>query len=102
MIIYFPIEKIFFRLRNKKNCLEKKKIDYLYNVAYKYFLDIYLDNLAKNRIRDYHPVLYITGCKTCKYAQWNALNVMIQVINNNRVNQCYQSRKRQEEEISGK
>lgn len=102
MIILFPVEKLFFRLRNSKNSFMRKKIDYLYNVAYKYYLDIYLDNIAKRGIEDYHPVYYITGRITCRQAQWNAMCVMIQVIQNNRVNHCYISRIESERGKSGK
>ena len=103
-VLNFPLKQyfhnIFQGIRQKQNELLQKKIDYLFDEAYKFFLDEYLDRVAKEQIADLPPFFYTTGKVICSEARSNAEQVMIDVIRDGRVNQCYTKRLRQIKELN--
>lgn len=98
-VLNFPLQKFFHNmfedLRKKQNDMTKKKIDFLYNEAYKYFLDVYLDRIAKQQILDLPPFFYTTGKVICEEAKSQAEQVMLDVIADGRINHCYSKRMKQ-------
>lgn len=102
-VLNFPLRNyfhnFFIELKKKQNDITRKKIEFLYQEAYKYFLDVYLDKITKENKVDLPPFFYETGKAICAEAQSNAEQVMLDVIADNRVNQCYSKRLKQIKEL---
>lgn len=95
-IIKFPLhnffQQVFEEVKRKQNDIQRKKIEFLYKEAYRFFLDTYLMKIAKDRAIDFPAFMYEAGIVICKEAETNAKQTILNVIRDNRVNECYTRR----------
>jgi len=95
-IRFFPLNsfchQVFEEIKKKQDDIKRKKIEFLYQEAYKYFLDLYLMKTAEHHIIDLPSFLYETGRAICLEAKTNAERAVLDVIKADRVNQCYSKR----------
>ena len=96
-ILQFPLvgflARVFDEVKKKKDDIQRKKIEYLYAEAYKYYLDLYLAKTINDV--DFPQFMYETGTIICKEAKEQALKAMLEVIKDGRVNACYTKRVQQ-------
>lgn len=95
-VLKMPLKNYFHNLfedyKRKQDELLKKKTEFLYQEAYRYFLDLYLMRVAKEEIIDLPAFMYETGRVICNEAKANAERAMCAVIEANRINYCYSKR----------
>lgn len=95
-ILKFPLINYFHHLLEEKKArmddIKRRKTEFLFAEAYTYFLDLYLTRTMASKAVDLPPFYYTTGAAICSEAYHNAEVVMIDVINDNRINQCYTKR----------
>ena len=95
-VIKMPLHKffhnVFLEVKKRQDDIKRKKIEFLYKEAYRYFLDVYLMKIEKHQIVDLPPFMYETGRVICKEARMNAEQVLLDVIKANRINHCYTKR----------
>lgn len=95
-IINFPLQnffhKVFEEAKRKQDDIKRKKTEFLYREAYRYFLDLYLMKIVKEKVVDFPAFMYEAGLVICKEAQTNAEQVMLDVIKQNRIDSCYSKR----------
>lgn len=87
IVVFFS--NLYENYKRKQDELTKYKIEFLFNTAYKHFYNQYLF-LHTKRISnnvDFHPHFYAERC-----AKEAALEVILQVIKDGRINRCYQKR----------
>lgn len=96
VIMKFPLQRFIHNLyeetKRKQDDILRKKTNFLYREAYRYFLDLYLINVANERRVDLPAFLYEQGVVICSEAKHNAEKVMLEVIKDGRVNHCYTKR----------
>lgn len=83
------LSNLYENYKRKQNELTKRKIEFLFDTAYKHFYDQYLI-LHTIRIGDdvdFHPHFY-----AARDAKAAAYEVILQVIKDGRINACYQKR----------
>lgn len=83
------LSNLYENYMRKQNELTKRKIEFLFDTAYKHFYDQYL---ISHTIRigddvDFHPHFY-----AARDAKAAAYEVILQVIKDGRINACYQKR----------
>lgn len=91
-IFTMPIAVFFNNIlenyKRKQDDLMKKKIEFLYHQAYQYFYDIQ----ETKKLADIDLPYFVYDEKRKKIAKEKATETMLEVIRENRVNQCYQKR----------
>lgn len=96
IVLNFPLynffHQVFEEIKRKQDDIKRKKTEFLYREAYRFFLDEYLMRIARERIVDLPDFMYETGRVICKEAQYKAEKAMLDVIKQNRINQCYTKR----------
>lgn len=96
VVMNFPLQKfihnVFEEVKKKQDEILRKKTIFLYREAYRYFLDLYLIKVANEKRVDIPAFFYEQGIVTCEEAKYNAERVMLDVIKDGRVNQCYTKR----------
>ena len=83
------LSNLYENYKRKQDVLTKRKIEFLFDTAYKHFYDQYLI-LHTIRIGDdvdFHPHFY-----AARDAKAAAYEVILQVIKDGRINACYQKR----------
>jgi len=83
------VKNLFEKCTKDQDELMKKKIDFLYKNTYKFYLDLYLTGTKQNNSLDFHPALYKSGATKSVAATKSAMECMISVIKEGRVNECY-------------
>ena len=87
----FPITKLFHGLfetiKKKQDEIKQKKINYLFDISYEYYLDLHLIN-KENKI-ELPDFLYKHGSVIHPQAYRETERIMFEIINNNKVNKCY-------------
>jgi len=95
-ILQFPLQgfvhNLFEAAKNKQDEIIKGKTNFLYREVYKYFLDSYLMRTAKENVLDFPPFMYETGLVLCEEARYKTERVMLRIIKDGRINQCYTKR----------
>ena len=90
-IVQFPLigflTSVFNEVKKKKDDIQRKKIEYLYEQTYRYYLDLYLAKTVNDL--DFPQFMYETGMIICNEAKTQALKVMLEVIKDGRINECY-------------
>ena len=93
-ILKFPLisflTNVFAEAKKRQDDIQRRKIEYLYQETYRYYLDLYLVKTVNDV--DFPQFMYETGLIICKEAKEAALKVMLQVIEEGRVNKCYTKR----------
>lgn len=96
VIMKFPLQRFIHNLyeetKRKQDEILRKKTNFLYREAYRYFLDLYLIKVANERRVDLPAFMYERGYVVCKEAMYKAEEVMLKVIKDGRVSQCYTKR----------
>ena len=96
VIMKFPLQKFIHNLyeetKKRQDEILRKKTNFLYREAYRYYLDLYLIRTANKKCIDIPAFYYETGIVICEEARHNAEKVMLEVIKDGRVNQCYTKR----------
>jgi len=94
-IIKFPLQRFFHSVyeaaKKRQDDIQRKKTEFLFQEAYRFFLDIYLTNVV-NRGVDFPDFMYEAGQVICNEAMHKAEEAMLYVIKNNRINECYSRR----------
>ena len=85
------VKQAFIKCQELKNQMEKQKIDALLQATYNFYLDLYLTGVEMNKLVDIHPALYRQGYTTCSIAYQLAMEALIPVIREKRVNQAYKA-----------
>ena len=70
---------------------KKRKIDALLNATYDFYLDLYLTGVEQNKLVDIHPALYKKGYTICTLAYHQALQALIPILEQDRINECYKN-----------
>lgn len=96
VILNFPLQRfihnVYEEVKKKQDEILRKKINFLFREAYRYYLDLYLIRIANERRIDLPAFMYEQGMVTCEEARYNAEKVMLDVIKDGRVNHCYSKR----------
>lgn len=96
VIVKFPLQgfihNLYEEVKKKQDEILRKKTNFLYREAYRYYLDLYLIRTANERRVDLPAFLYEQGVVICSEAKYNAEKVMLEVIKDGRVNHCYTKR----------
>ncbi|MBR1625554.1 MAG: hypothetical protein IJ681_00250 [Bacteroidales bacterium] len=85
------VKQMFIKCQQFKEQAEKKKIDALLQATYNFYLDMYLTGVEMHKLVDIHPALYRQGYTTCSIAYQLAMEALIPVIEQCRVNECYKA-----------
>lgn len=95
-VLKFPLMNYIHHILEEKKAeaddIMRRKIEFLTAEAYCHFLDLYLTRTLAAKIVDLPPFYYTTGAAICQEAMYNAETVMLDVIRDKRVNQCYTKR----------
>ena len=95
-VLEFPLmnynHHIFEQKKSEMDDIKRRKTEFLFAEAYTFFLDLYLTRTRAAGIVDLPPFFYTTGAAICQEAMYNAEAVMLDVIEDKRVNQCYTKR----------
>ncbi len=95
-VLNFPLQKfihnVFDEVKRKQDEITRKKTTFLYREAYKYFLDLYLTKKSIEQKVDFPAFAYLAGAATCDEAKILAEQAVLNIIKNNRINQCYTKR----------
>ncbi len=95
-VLFFPLynffHQVFEEVKKKQDDIKRKKIEFLYQEAYRYFLDVYLMKIAEYQIVDLPPFLYETGRAICLEAKANAQRAVLDIVKADKVNECYSKR----------
>lgn len=83
------VKNLFEKSKQDQDELMKKKIDLLYKNTYKFYLDLYLTGVKQKKSVDFHPAIYKSGQTKSVAATQAAMECMISVIKEGRVNECY-------------
>ena len=102
------IPKVFTNLfeayKQKQHDIRKKKIQFLEQQAFQYFYDLQELSVPKVKNNEVDLPYFVQEIQVEKkrreIAQNNASRVMLQVIRENRVNECYSKRVKQLKEIA--
>ena len=98
-VVKMPLHRFFHQvfeeIKKKQDDIKRRKTEFLYQEAYRYFLDQYLMRITKEQIVDLPPFMYETGRVICEEAQTKAEQAMLEVIQDNRINHCYTKRLRE-------
>lgn len=102
------IPKVFTNLfeayKQKQHDIRKKKIQFLEQQAFQYFYDLQELSVPKVKNNEVDLPYFVQEIQAEKkrreIAQNNASRVMLQVIRENRVNECYSKRVKQLKEIA--
>lgn len=89
------VDQIYQTAIKRQNDIQNRKIKFLFNEAYRYFVDKYVTDIAIGKMPDLPPFMYQTGKAICTWAKHNAQEVMLDVIKDGRVDRCYTARKRE-------
>lgn len=73
----------------KHDELTRKKISALLEQAELFFTDVYILEMQKINAIDFHPALYKTGKIKSYWAAYQAYEIVLSVILDNRVDDCY-------------
>lgn len=99
--VYTPMqwnENLFETKIKNFRVQKKKKIDALLNATYNFYLDLYLTGVEQNKIVDIHPVFYKKGYTICSLAYYQAMQALIPVLEQNRVNECFKNLQKMKKE----
>ncbi len=95
-VLQFPLMNYIHHLFEEKKAemddIKRRKTEFLFAEAYCYYLDLYLTSTIAAKTVDLPPFFYTTGAAICQEARYNAESVMLEVIRDNRINQCYTKR----------
>lgn len=95
-VLEFPllnyVHHLFEEQKAKMDDIKRRKAEFLFNEAYTHFLDLYLTRTLASKTVDLPPFYYTTGAALCQEAFYRAESVMLDVIRDNRINQCYTKR----------
>lgn len=95
-VVKMPLHRFFHQvfeeIKKKQDDIKRRKTEFLYQEAYRYFLDLYLMKIAKHQIIDLPPFMYETGRVICEEAKRNAERAMLDVIKADRIEHCYTKR----------
>lgn len=83
------VKNLYEKYKQSQDDLMKKKIDLLYKNTYKFYLDLYLTGVQQNNLIDFHPAAYRLGITKSALASQLAMERMVEVIKEGRVNECY-------------
>lgn len=81
------LKKLYNNYKSKQDELRQRKISFLFNQAYQNFYEQYL---IQHSLKDYVDLPAFVYAK--RDATEKAIEVMLNVIKNGRVNQCYRAR----------
>jgi len=95
MPLYRFFHQAYIEIKKKQDDIKRKKIEFLYQEAYHFFLDSYLMKIAEKGAIDFPPYMYETGKIICQEAQNKAEQALLAVIEADKVNYCYTKRIRQ-------
>lgn len=70
---------------------EKKKIDALFDATYEFYLDLHLTGVDREKLVDIHPVLYKKRYTICTLAYHQAMEALIPILEDDKVNECYKN-----------
>ena len=95
-VLQFPLRNYIHHILEEKKSqmddIKRRKTEFLLAEAYTYFLDLYLTRTLAAKLPDLPPFFYTTGAAICTEAMNNAESVMLEVIRDGRINQCYTKR----------
>lgn len=98
-VIKMPLHRFFHQvfenIKKNQDDIKRKKIEFLYKQAYRFFLDSYLMKIVERGTVDFPPYMYETGKIICQEAQAKAEQAVLEVIRANKVNYCYTKRIRE-------
>lgn len=92
MPLYRFFHQVFEEIKKKQDDIKRRKTEFLYKEAYRYYLDLYLMRIANEQIIDLPPFMYETGRVICEEAKRNAEKAMLDVIMADRIEYCYTKR----------
>lgn len=95
---------LFEAYKQKQHDIRKKKIQFLEQQAFQYFYDVQEVSVPKVKKNELDLPYFVQEIQAEKrrreIAQDNASRVMLQVIRDNRINECYSKRVKQLREIA--
>lgn len=83
------VKNLFESYKQNQDDFMRKKIDFLYKNTYKFYLDLYLTGVEQKSLVDIPAYLYRKGHTKSMIASQYAMQAMISVIRDGRVNECY-------------
>lgn len=85
------VRTLFEKTKERQEKSEKKKIEDLLEHTYSFYLDLYLTGVEQRKLVDIHPALYRQGYTICSIAMQLAMEQMLSVIRQKRVNECHKN-----------
>lgn len=94
-IVKFPlhefIHQTYLAIKKRQDDIKRKKTEFLFQEAYRFFLDIYLSNVVERKV-DFPDFMYEAGEVICSQAMHKAEEAILYVIKNDRIDHCYSAR----------
>lgn len=83
------VKNLLDKYKQNQDDFMKKKIEFLYKNTYKFYLDLYLTGVEQKNLVDIPACLYKKGYTKSMIASQYAMEAMISVIKEGRINECY-------------